>query len=189
MFSMIVYNWWIVCSSRVEPRTGEGIRYPLGSHQQRPNFQKSLFYKMFLGCENLTCVSSKKFSVHSKDTLAACAVKVEASLRCSWFRTNILSKKPTIKIFSSTRIYSLTTLPGIHWKGAPFLGDSTLFNLHSRLSVAWMICSIGKAENHSQIGWKFGANLMRVFQFIYHGNPSTKCCAALVFRELLCWCC
>ena len=97
-----------------EPRTGEGIRYPLGSHQQRPNFQKSLFYKMFLGCENLTCVSSKKFSVHSKDTLAACAVKVEASLRCSWFRTNILSKKPTIKIFSSTRIYSLTTLPGIH---------------------------------------------------------------------------
>ena len=72
-----------------EPRTGEGIRYPLGSHQQRPNFQKSLFYKMFLGCENLTCVSSKKFSVHSKDTLAACAVKAEASLRCSWFRTNI----------------------------------------------------------------------------------------------------
>ena len=143
MFSMIVYNWWTVCSSREEPRTGEGIRYPLGSHQQRPNFQKSLFYKMFLGCENLTCVSSKKFSVHSKDTLAACAVKVEASLRCSWFRTNILSKKPTIKIFSSTRIYSLTTLPDIHWKGAPFLGDSTLFNLHSRLSVAWMVCSIG----------------------------------------------
>ena len=136
MFSMIVYNWWIVCSSREEPRTGEGIRYPLGSHQQRPNFQKSLFYKMFLGCENLTCVSSKKFSVHSKDTLAACAVKVEASLRCYRFRTNILSKKPTIKIFSSTKGFERRGLDMADWRGVLGFWRRMTSRLSGRLPAA-----------------------------------------------------